>query len=390
MKIILTFLLLFLTLGITAQGTFSKQFESTILKSSRELQLYIPDNYKNDSLKKYPLTIVLDADELFDIYVANAKLSAKHDTAPEQIIIGINQDKNNDRYKDCSFEEHNSYPTPSGQLFLDFVRYELLSYAMENYRISDFKTIIGHTLTANFINYFLIENKPSFHAFVALNPNFAPEMPFAVRDKLSNLKNYPVYYYLSNGDYNNTKKNSTITATATRLTAIENSDFHFKNDYFNNESRIASIGKSLGSIHSFIYNSYAAITKEEFSKNIAHLSPPEAIAYLENKYVDIDYLFDSNLKIREQDIFAIEGIILDKENGDYLKDFGEMIQKLYPESPLGDYYIGNYYETGGKLKKALKHYKNGYSKVKGSEEDALGYYQNITRVLDKQKGTYTE
>jgi len=390
MKLTLILISLVLSIGMNAQGTFSKTINSNILNSSKELKIYIPDNYKKDSLKKYPLTIILDAEQLFDIYVSNAVLFSKNDKAPEQIIIGINQHKNDDRYKDCSYEEHNSYPIPSAQQFLNFVRDELIPFSSENYRISSFKTIVGNTLTANFINYFLIENQPSFNAYIAINPSFAPDMPFAIQDKANSLKNTPIFYYLSNGSYNSDQKNTILKASVTRLKNIGNTNFHFFSNYFNQQSKLASIGQSLAISQSYIFKSYAAITKDEYTKNIQNLSPPDAIAYLENKYVDIDYLFDTNLKIREQDIYAIEGIILDKENGDYLKDFGEMILKLYPESPLGDYYIGNFYETGGKLKKALKHYKNGYSKVKGSEEDALGYYQNVTRVLNKQKGTYTQ
>ena len=135
---------------------------------------------------------------------------------------------------------------------------------------------------------------------------------------------------------------------------------------------------------------YSPISKEEFNKNVKDLSPPDAIAYLENKYVEIEYLFGSNLKIREKDIFAIEGIILDKENGDYLKNYGEMINKLYKESPIGDYYIGRYYETGNKLKQALNYYKSGYMKLDEGEPNADAYYENIERVLAKRDGIYTE
>jgi len=390
MKLALTLLCLSLSITIHAQGIFTKKINSEILNTSRELKIYIPEGYKKDSLKKYPLTIVLDADQLFEIYVSNAKLFAKNDKAPEQIIIGINQHKNMDRYKDCSYEEHNSYPIASAQLFLDFVRSELFSFALENYRVSSFRTIVGNKLTANFIGYFLIEHQPSFTAFIALNPSYAPDMPFAIQDKVNSLKNTPIYYYLSNGSYNSPEKNAVLQATVSRLKNIENTNFKFSEDHFNQKSKVASIGQSLARSQAFIFESYAAISKEEYKHDVQQLSPPDAIAYLENKYVEIDYLFDTNLKIRERDIYAIEGIILDKENGDYLKDFGEMIQNLYPESPLGDYYIGTFYETGGKLKKALKYFKSGYSKVKDNEEDAVGYYQNIERVLNKQQGTYTE
>ena len=103
-----------------------------------------------------------------------------------------------------------------------------------------------------------------------------------------------------------------------------------------------------------IFDMYSSISKEEFDNDIADLSPAEAIEYIEKKYVEIQYSFGANLKIRQRDIFAIESIILDKEEGDYLEEFGKMINRLYPESPIGDYYIGQYHETGNNLKKGIE------------------------------------
>jgi tetratricopeptide (TPR) repeat protein len=90
------------------------------------------------------------------------------------------------------------------------------------------------------------------------------------------------------------------------------------------------------------------------------------------------------MKIRERDIYAIEPIIIDREEGDYLVSFGEMIHKLYPETPISDYYIGLFYEKRGRYKQALKNYKNGYAKMDQNREDAEAYYQNIERVLNRQ------
>jgi hypothetical protein len=81
----------------------------------------------------------------------------------------------------------------------------------------------------------------------------------------------------------------------------------------------------------------------------------------------------------------IESIIIDKNNGDYLEEFGKMINRMYPDSPMGDYYIGLYYETGYDFKKALKYYKNGYAKIGSDNPNADAYYQNIERVLEKRR-----
>jgi hypothetical protein len=78
--------------------------------------------------------------------------------------------------------------------------------------------------------------------------------------------------------------------------------------------------------------------------------------------------------------------VIDKENGEYLRDFGEMIYKLYPESPLGDYYVGLGFEMNGKYKRALEAYKEGYMKFTNDPNGADTFYKNVERVASKVKG----
>lgn len=383
-------LALILSNAVFSQNTQLKKFNSTELNNVRYLKIYVPPSYAVDSTKRYPLTVVLDAEYLFDVYVGNSILFSTQEKAPEQIIVGINQNHFRERYTDCAYSKENSLPTKDSEAFYRFIRRELLDYFEENYRISPFKTIVGNTLTANFINYFLLEDRPGFNAFIAINPYYATDMPALLLQKIPSLKEENRYYYLSNGTYNPENWKTAIHTTNVLLETANNPKFKFKYEFFENSSAVASIGQTIPSALAYIFDLYSAISKEEYKKNIKDLSPADAIAYLENKYVEIDYLFGSNLKIRESDIFAIESIILDKENGDYLKDFGEMINKLYKESPIGDYYIGRYYETGGKLKQALSYYKSGYMKLPDGDPNADGYYQNIERVLKKRDGTYQE
>jgi len=389
-KTFILFLLLFISKSSFSQNVQLKKFNSIELENERYLKIYIPPSYHLDSTKVYPLTIVLDAEYLFDVYVGNSILFAKKNKAPEQIIVGINQNQYNERYEDCSFLEENSLPTQEGEDFYRFVRGELLDYFDDNYRISPFKTIVGNTLTANFINYFLIEEYPGFNAYININPYYAIDMPIMLQNKIPLLNDENIYYYIGNNKYNSEKRKSIIHETNVLLSDSKNSTFKYKYDLFENSTKIASIGQAIPSALAFIFDLYSAISKEEFETNIKHLSPADAIAYLENKYVEIEYLFGSNLKIRERDIFAVESIILDKNNGDYLKSFGEMINKMYKESSIGDYYIGRYYETGKKLKLALRYYKSGYMKLHKGDPNADGYYENIERVLSKRKGTYIE
>lgn len=363
--------------------TFKSVELSGELNSERTIKIYVPESYKIDSTRVYPLAVVLDAEYLFDVYVANSKLFALKDKAPEQIVVGIYQNQKNERKIDCEVNM-NSMLTESSSKFYKFIKNELINYIENNYRISPFKTIVGNTITANFSNYFLIEDEPVFNAYININPSYSRDIAELFRGKVPGLDSN-TYYYLSSGDYNSDSKSKSIETLYYVLKNFENENFKFKYDKFDHSTKTSSIGQSISGALAHIFDMYSSISKEEFDNQVAELSPAEAIEYLEKKYVEIQYLFGANLKIRQRDIFAVESIILDKEDGDYLEEFGKMINRLYPESPIGDYYIGQYYETGNNLKKALKYYKNGYAKISSDDPNSDGYFQNVERVLSKQK-----
>ncbi|WP_196896000.1 alpha/beta hydrolase [Aureivirga marina] len=389
-KILFTLIILFSSL-VYSQNIIEKNIESYELNTTRKIQIYIPDSYQQDTLRSYPLAVILDGNLLFDTYVGNARLFSKSDKAPEQIIVGINQDNPTQRQIDCSYEASNNLPTSDGDNFYRFIRGELLDYMELNYRVSPFKTIVGNKLTGNFLNYFLIEDTPGFNAFICINPDFAPEIAGYLSAKGQKIKE-ETFYYLATGDYDSKKKQTEITYVSDFLSQVQNKKFNYKFQYFENITTTTSLGQSIPQALSFIFDIYSAVSEGEFAKKLKDLTPVEAIAYLETKYVEIDYLFGSDLKIREKDIYAIESIVIEKENGDYLKDFGKMLNKLYEESPLGNYYLGMYYEKKNKLKKALRYYKDGYMKVPNDHESAVGYYRNVERVLEKMdaKGFDTE
>ncbi len=382
-KIVL--LLLFLPLSIFSQENITfKKFNSSLLGTERIIKIYVPDSYDTEKDRNYPVAVIFDADYLFDLYVSNAKLFASTDEAPEQIVVGILQNQNKERYDDCDYSVDTGLPTEESTKFYGFIRDELLPFIDDNYRTSMFKTIVGNTITANFINYYFLENDHIFNAYININPSYAPHMAEKLEAKTQTLTN-DVFYYVCNGDYVKSRKKKAINDVVNLLKLSEIEKFHFKYDNFKTATRTSSIGQAIPSALSLIFRPYSGISKEEFDHVIAEMSPAEAIEYLEKKYVEIDYLFGSNLKIREHDIYMIEPIIIDKEDGNYLEEFGKMINRLYPDSPLGDYYIGLYYETGYNYKKALKYYKNGYAKIGSDNENADAYYQNIERVLDKKR-----
>ena len=380
MRNFLGLFILLLSVSVTAQDIQYKQFKSAELGRTRELKIYIPPTYHKDSTKLYPLTIILDGEELFDIYLGNMELFAKRDLAPEQILVGILQENQTERYAETAVDKVSGLPTEDSEAFYRFIRGELLDDLESKYRLSPFRTIVGSTVSANFLNFFLIENDLAFDAFVNINPYYSPDMYTFLENKLNSVNREQVYYYVNSGKYNGTDLHKSIEQVAYMIKNMDNPNVKVKYDLFDNSTKTSSIGQAVPSAIAHIFSGYAYISPEEFDLNIKHLSPPDAIDYVKKKYVDIEYLFGTNLKIRERDIYAIESIVIDEENGRYLGEFSDMIKDLYPESPLSDYYLGMYYEKQGKYSQALKNYKNGYAKMSQNPEKAEAFYQNIERV----------
>lgn len=372
---------LFTCSTVYGQQILTTTIESDYLENSRDVRIYIPKSYELDSVKSYPLAIVFDAEFLFDIYVGNSVLFASKDKAPEQIVVGINMAET--RKNDTYFNINTGQLNPTNQAFYEFIRDEVTFYMESNYRTSPFISLIGTGTSANLISQFLKESKPIFNAYVCINPIFSD----FIRQQMQNfaLERYgkednTFYLYTNNSNTFSPKRQTLINQVQTFLGNYEIENFNIVNDYITTKSSISTIGEAIPRAITKVFELYSPISKDEFDTKIKNLSPEDAIAYLENKYIEIEFLFGSNLGIREQDVFAVESIIIDKENGDYLRDFGKMILKLFPSSPLGDYYIGRYYEEGNMIKKALKHYKIGYGKMDPSDPNADKFYENILRL----------
>jgi hypothetical protein len=364
-----------------SQKTIQKNLESIFLNSNRNISIYIPEGYEKDNLKNYPLTIVLDEEYLFDAYVGNAVLFAKKDKAPKQIVVAISMEET--KGADISFDINSGQLTSSAQSFYTFIRDEVLFYMESNYRTSPFITLVGQGYSANLITHFLQEDTAFINSFICINPSFS--------DFIGNeLQSYDLlkfgredntfYFYTNNSTSFSADKQIQIDQIQKGLSGLEMKNFNVINDVINTSSSVSAMSEAIPRALTKVFEVYSGITKEEFDRNIKDLAPLDAISYLENKYLEIEFLFGSSLGIRKNDIYAIENIIIEKENGDRLRDFGKMILKLYPTSPLGDYYIGMYYETGKMIKKALNQYKIGYGKMDPADPNADAFYENILRL----------
>ena len=364
-----------------SQKVIEKTIISDILETSRNLKIYLPKGYEKDSLKNYPLAVVFDAEYLFDTYVGNSVLFALKDKAPKQIVVGISMEKT--KKEDTYFNIDNGKLNRRSIEFYQFVRDEVIFYVESNFRTSPFISLIGEGTSANIISHYLKEPEPYINSYVCINPTFSD---FVYREFESyNLKKFlkednTFYLYTNNSTSFSLKKQAKIRELQIEISSLGLNNFNIINDHIKTPSSISAVSEAIPRAISKIFEIYSSISEDEFRKNIQNSTPRDAIAYLENKYLEIEFLFGSNLGIREKDIYAIENIIIEKENGDYLREFGKMILNLFPSSPLGEYYIGRYYENGNNIKKALQFYKVGYGKIDPSDPNSDAFYENVLRL----------
>ena len=382
----LTSLLIFFSISLTfGQKTISKKYNSEVLNDTRNLTIYLPKSYDKDSISNFPLAIVLDGHKLFDLYVGASNYYAELDQAPEQIIVGI--DMKDSRNKDAGYDIINGNLNNNSENFYRFIRDEMIPYIEASYKTSPFLTIVGESLTANYITHFLKEEYSIFNAYICLNPTLSNTIKNQIEsytlEELSSEDN-TFYFYLSSNPFSNDKKKEKIKNFGEFIKSYEIDNFNVVFDELKSSpSSSSAIGEGIFRAFAKVFEIYSGITKTEYNEKVKNLSPPEAISYLEIKYLDIEFLFGTNLGIRKADVFAIEDIILDKEGGDYLDDFGKMILKLFPTSEMGHYYLGKYYESGKDFKRALQQYRLGYGKMNPRDPNADLFYQNVERLMNK-------
>ncbi len=349
------FVFIFSFQQINAQ-TISKEFESSILGEKRQLKIQIPRGY-DDTDKHYPIVVVLDGDYLFEIVASNVDYYSYWEDIPEAIVVGINQVDS--REDDIYYSEQNSLPIKSGANFFEFIGMELIPYIEKVYRTEKFKVAIGHGLTANFINYFLLKEAPLFKAYVSLSPDLAPDMPAYLAERLSAIDTKTFYYTATSN--NDIKKIKTETeALNASLSAIDNKNLLYTFNNFDEPSHYSLPARAIPKALESIFFVFQPISKEEYKKIILKLDT-SPVDYLLEKYAAIEDLYGKKKQISINDFKAIAAAIQKTEKFEHYEQLGKLARDQYPSTLLGHYYLGRFYENTGKPKKAMKTYQSAYT-----------------------------
>jgi predicted alpha/beta superfamily hydrolase len=359
MKKIAFLLCLFSTLLSYSQKIIEEVF-SPKLNENREITIGLPASYITNPNKKYPLLVVLDGDYLFDPFQGALNYGAYWDDLPEVIIVGITQNKNNERQTDCAVDQTTGLPDEKGNKFFEFIGMELVSYMEKKYRIAPFKIIAGHDFTAGFLNFYLYKERPLFDAYISMSPELPVAMEKNIPDRFAVLEQ-PIYYYQSTADGDVKKMQTRIRELDAAAKTINKPNINYRFDEFKGASHYSLVLHSIPNALYQFFAVYQPISTAEFLEKIVVL-PSGYVDYLTNKYDVLEKSLNIKMPMRINDFKAIEAAILKNNAFDEFDKLSDVSKKQYPKSMLSDYHKAMFYEKTGDIKKAIKAYQSAFQK----------------------------
>ncbi|WP_295177838.1 alpha/beta hydrolase-fold protein [uncultured Christiangramia sp.] len=325
------------------------------LGEKREIKIQLPRNYEQNSEKRYPVVVVLDGDYLFEPVAGMVDYYSYWKDVPEMIVVGINQD--GIRMEDTSYGE-NSLPADKGAKFFEFIGMELLASLDQKYRTSNFRMIVGHDFTANFINYYLLKQEPIFKGYINLSPDLAPEVANWVTDALESSESKK-WFYLATSNEDIPALKSGIATFDNQLKNINNKLVSYKFEEFTGESHYSLVGKAIPSAISSMFEIYRPISTKDYNEILLQtsISPTQ---YLTEKYESIEELYGLKRQISINDFMAIHNAIEKTRNWEAYKGLYKLAFDHYPGTMLGTFFEARHEEETGNPKKAMRMYQNAY------------------------------
>ncbi len=349
-----------------------EEFQSTKLDQSRRLKIQLPRNYDKNENKKYPIVLVLDADYLFEPVAGNVDYFSYWEDMPESIVVGVMQ--GDSRYYDCAYDDTTFFPDDKGAKFFEFIGLELIPYIDKKYRTAKFIIGVGHDFTANFLNYYLFKDPPLLNGYINLSPDLAPLMDERLAGRIPQIPQ-KIFYYLATGTDDITGLMEASIDLNTQLSGLKSNTFSYYYDNFEGATHYSLGARGIPNALEKIFSVYRPISKKEYSEVVLKLKTPVS-QYLLDKYKVIEDLFGITNSIRVNDFIATATASEKLKQWESLREIATLAKKQYPETVLGDYYLGRFYEETGESKKAMKIYQGAFDK---EEVDFI----TIDKLLDR-------
>ena len=120
MKFIQTLVIVLCSIPVFSQKTIRKLLRQRSWVQIERFTISLPASYEKETKRNYPILLVLDGEYLFDPFQGALKFGNYWDDLPEMIIVGISQNKKEERYADhVNLMKSPDYLTPREPISLN-------------------------------------------------------------------------------------------------------------------------------------------------------------------------------------------------------------------------------------------------------------------------------
>lgn len=166
-----------------------RSLASRHLGTERSFQVQLPDSYAASPRQRYPLLLVLDAQQQFEHVAANVRFLANQGEIPELIVVGVASGKRVHDYTQTDWPQ--AWAGGGGAAkFKRFIADELLPTLARDYRASGERLLLGHSAAGQFALHVLATDPALFNAYIVTSPSLdwdgglpARELEAAFRDR---------------------------------------------------------------------------------------------------------------------------------------------------------------------------------------------------------------
>ena len=176
------------------QQEFEHVINSKIFDKERKVKVFLPKRYLRDSISKFAVTYVLDAQHqiFWDIVKGNSSYMIDNYSVMPMIIVGVVSDNRGSEFN------------PKSDKLRQHINDEIFPLIEKNYRIDNFRAIVGHSWGGAFVgNTIFSEHRDMFNAYIGISPSFGDKENIIEKHADSLLKSkisFKKYLYLSHGD----------------------------------------------------------------------------------------------------------------------------------------------------------------------------------------------
>ena len=374
----ITILLLFCIISINsyAQNKIKEfvigneiKIKSKILNEELTILISLPDNYKKSD-KTFPILYILDGKTHFEHTSAAVRYLSRQRAVPQMIVVAI---ANIDRNRDFTpIHSEKMKTSGGGKKFHDFITKELHKHIEQNYKTSDYKILMGHSLGGMFAAYSLLEFPDFFDGYIAISPYMQCADNYIVniaKLKLKNKYKNSNSFYMTVGDEPNYFEPLNKFAALVKEKSADVINFSYKKMKTENHMSIPYL--SLYNALRFIFADWT-LSKKTIAKGLKAI---------DEHYKVVSKKYNLEISASENTINFLGYKELQTDNVDKaIKIFKENVKRYSKSANVYDS-LGEAYEKNKQYKLAKINYKKAYDLgVLSMHKATLIFKQNYERV----------